>query len=1030
MADLSYTVSVDTGPAQRNLNELNNRIGTLTDRFNGLRSAIAGLAIGAAITNVVRMADAIQDVSDATGIAVENILGFEKAVKLNGGSAEAASTGIQKLVLSIGEAADGSQKAQSAFNEVGVTLQDLRTLSEQDILAKTIQGLSKIDDFSKRATLTTDLLGKAFRGVNVKGVADQLDGATRSAKEYADAIRQTADMQNKLDIAAQRLQLSILKAIQPMVDFINSIDQEKLEKTIDALVKLGAALGALAAGIYIVEKIGKGFLYLATAIGGAWAAAKLGVVGMIGGFLSLGTTIGKSADSLSRWWRQTPKFAELGGRVASLGTLFKDLGARIAYLPAAFGALLAGAARLVPIIAALSVAVYALDKALDILTGRDLRGWFDTAAAGLENFVTEKFPKVAAALNKLNDMLGMGPPPSVAAKAKAEHDAEMARLKARADALAKANQLEEGRREVIDRNAQELARFGSQLKQQNADYEEALDKLKRQYGIQAQTVTMGENEAEITRVTNDLLDEKLSKQRAIQQEIDKLTLEKSLTQDAMQVAQFDKKLELLRQQKVAIDQIYAAQSPVVLQALKAAQAERDRLADALRYQKFTEELQKIRTLYAGMIGDQQRISDMLEYDLKYQIRKLKMTEDEIELADALNAETQRYIALRDDLDKKLSDNFNAIAAEQNKLVNLTGQEKAAAEDRIALLKIEGDEIRALIDKSYQLHTRNGQALEDNIKRLQTLRNEEKQRVANLEYTTKLIEMQYASQLKLEESLRKINDQKIDLQFEESIRKLSPLQQEIAKINEKARKSALDAGRAFADTFEEGEDGLTPERAQQLADGLQLIAERYKGIASEQIKQLEHSRTWEAGWKDAFDKYMDNATNAATRAGEVFNTITRGMESAIDRFVETGKFSFKDFARSIIQDLIKIELKAQATQLLKMIGGSGSIFSAIGSLFGFAEGGSPPINKPSIVGEKGPEIFVPKQAGTVIPNNLAQGAMNALGAGAVSAPVTNNYITNNISALDAKSVAELFAANRKTLLGTVEMARKEMPYMNR
>jgi hypothetical protein len=42
-------------------------------------------------------------------------------------------------------------------------------------------------------------------------------------------------------------------------------------------------------------------------------------------------------------------------------------------------------------------------------------------------------------------------------------------------------------------------------------------------------------------------------------------------------------------------------------------------------------------------------------------------------------------------------------------------------------------------------------------------------------------------------------------------------------------------------------------------------------------------------------------------------------------------------------------------------------------------------------------------------------------------VTNNYITNNINALDAKSVAQLFAENRKALLGSVRTAEKELPY---
>jgi hypothetical protein len=35
---------------------------------------------------------------------------------------------------------------------------------------------------------------------------------------------------------------------------------------------------------------------------------------------------------------------------------------------------------------------------------------------------------------------------------------------------------------------------------------------------------------------------------------------------------------------------------------------------------------------------------------------------------------------------------------------------------------------------------------------------------------------------------------------------------------------------------------------------------------------------------------------------------------------------------------------------------------------FADGGDPPVGVPSIVGERGPELFIPKQAGTIIPNH--------------------------------------------------------------
>ena len=43
--------------------------------------------------------------------------------------------------------------------------------------------------------------------------------------------------------------------------------------------------------------------------------------------------------------------------------------------------------------------------------------------------------------------------------------------------------------------------------------------------------------------------------------------------------------------------------------------------------------------------------------------------------------------------------------------------------------------------------------------------------------------------------------------------------------------------------------------------------------------------------------------------------------------------------------------------------------------GFADGGRPPVGKASIVGERGPELFVPDRAGTIIPNNAMGGSTN-------------------------------------------------------
>ena len=59
--------------------------------------------------------------------------------------------------------------------------------------------------------------------------------------------------------------------------------------------------------------------------------------------------------------------------------------------------------------------------------------------------------------------------------------------------------------------------------------------------------------------------------------------------------------------------------------------------------------------------------------------------------------------------------------------------------------------------------------------------------------------------------------------------------------------------------------------------------------------------------------------------------------------------------------------------------------------GFASGGRPPVGKPSLVGERGPELFVPRQAGTIVPNDQLGGGSNA------TVNVTVNATESNVSA---------------------------------
>lgn len=108
------------------------------------------------------------------------------------------------------------------------------------------------------------------------------------------------------------------------------------------------------------------------------------------------------------------------------------------------------------------------------------------------------------------------------------------------------------------------------------------------------------------------------------------------------------------------------------------------------------------------------------------------------------------------------------------------------------------------------------------------------------------------------------------------------------------------------------------------------------------------------------------------------TLNDGLVDAITNATSLGDV-FSRVADQIIADLIRIAIQqAIIGPLLGGGGGFGGLVSGIGNFFGgfFANGGNPPVGKVSVVGERGPELFVPKTAGTIIPNNR----LNAAGGG--------------------------------------------------
>jgi phage-related minor tail protein len=100
-----------------------------------------------------------------------------------------------------------------------------------------------------------------------------------------------------------------------------------------------------------------------------------------------------------------------------------------------------------------------------------------------------------------------------------------------------------------------------------------------------------------------------------------------------------------------------------------------------------------------------------------------------------------------------------------------------------------------------------------------------------------------------------------------------------------------------------------------------------------------------------------------------------IERALARAAVTGKFGFEDLRRVALTALSDIAASALKADLGSLFGGGGggiisSIAGLIGGVPGRAIGGPVTGGKPYLVGERGPELFVPTGQGRIEPGGRA------------------------------------------------------------
>mgnify|MGYP003143330094 FL=1 len=248
-------------------------------------------------------------------------------------------------------------------------------------------------------------------------------------------------------------------------------------------------------------------------------------------------------------------------------------------------------------------------------------------------------------------------------------------------------------------------------------------------------------------------------------------------------------------------------------------------------------------------------------------------------------------------------------------------------------------------------------------------------------------------------------------------------------------------------------GITTEdTGTELFDGKPKEIVALEQMADLELALMQSTNDQKLSILDSFNKgFMDSIDMQKTAFEQIEDIGAKSfgkLKTTLTDFVMTGKLNIGDLGKFVVRSFVEMLVGeavkmafAKSSAMFKadaIAKGTASIFqgalktfaeipfplnlvavggaiafgtSLLNKIKGFAEGGRPPVGRPSIVGEKGAELFVPDQAGTIVPNDK-------LGMGQ---PVTVNF---NINTVDARGFNELLVNSRGVIVNMINQAVNE------
>jgi predicted nucleic acid-binding Zn-ribbon protein len=284
---------------KKGLGDTEKAIGNLQRSLGGMTGALAAAAgaagFGLMAKNALATADALGKTSLKLGVTANELFKFQTQAELAGISTDTANMALQRFVRRTAEAAQGTGEAKNALIELGISAEDIQKLplsERMKVLADAFAGVKSPADRLRLAFKLFDSEGAAMVNM-LEGGSESLEETERRMKELGLEIDDTAipameEFNDSLELMKRQVQVAMIQGLGEATPVLQDLS-DKLAPVIVQITE-----GLLTGLQWMLDNLGT-IVTALKAFAGVWATIKFASV--ISSLYSLGAALAALALS-------------------------------------------------------------------------------------------------------------------------------------------------------------------------------------------------------------------------------------------------------------------------------------------------------------------------------------------------------------------------------------------------------------------------------------------------------------------------------------------------------------------------------------------------------------------------------------------------------------------------------------------------------------------------------------------------------------------------------------------------------------